>query len=203
VKPLPYDPEGAASLLEEAGWKDTDGDGIREKNGQKLSFELLSYNSPTLINILAGTTDYMKKIGVETTLRPLEWASFMNRLHEKDFQASYLVWGVGADPDYQYNVWHSSQHKVGRNYGKYVNPKVDALFEKGRTTFDFEERVRIYQEIQRIMYEDQACLFLYHLPLRFSVHQRFKGVKVAPYDPFLSYPGIFGWWVPKELQKCR
>jgi peptide/nickel transport system substrate-binding protein len=109
---------------------------------------------------------------------------------------------MGADPDYSYNTWHSSQYKVGRNYGKYANPKADALWVKGRTVFDPAERKKIYQELQQIIYEDQPALFLYYLPIRFAVSKNIKGVRMSPRDPVIFYPGIFGWWIPKELQKC-
>jgi peptide/nickel transport system substrate-binding protein len=203
VKVLPFDTEGARAILEEAGWKDTDGDGIREKDGQKLEFEILCYNNQTLIDILAAAADGMKKAGVNATLRPLEWTTVMDRLHAKDFQASYIAWSMGVDPDYSYNTWHSSQWEQGRNYGKYANPKVDELFDKGRRTYDFEQRKQIYQEIQKLIYDDQPALFMYSMPIRFAVNKRIKGVRLSPRDPFIFYPGVFGWWVPKELQKCK
>jgi peptide/nickel transport system substrate-binding protein len=203
VKPLAYDPGAAMALLDQAGWKDVDGDGIREKDGIPFAFDLLAFQDRTVIDILTAATDYMKKVGVRPTLRPLEAATYIERLQESDFQAAYLAWTVGVDPDYQYNVWHSSQYGRGRNFADYRNAQVDALFEEGRRTFDPAERKRIYQKIQRILYEDQACFFLYYLPHRFAIHRRFNGVTLSAFDPFLTYPGVFSWWVPKREQKCR
>lgn len=202
VKLLPHHPDAARDLLEAAGWRDIDGDGIREKGGKDFAFEILGYSIPAAVDILTAIANDMKKVGVNATVRAFETKTFQKHLMESDFQASYFPLSMTVDPDYGYNVWHSSQVKVGRNVGKYANPRVDELFEKGRKTLDIDRRKEIYQEIQQIIYEDQAALFLYYIPIRFSVHKRIKGVEISPIGPFLFYPGLFGWWIPKDMQRC-
>jgi peptide/nickel transport system substrate-binding protein len=160
VKHIGFDPDRAIELLEEAGWVDDDTDGIVEKDGRKFEFELMTPNSPNSIEMAATLQAYWKDIGVECKIRNLEWATFSERVHNADFQAEMAGWGAGIDPDFSWNLWHSTQYKIGRNYGKYANARVDELLKMGRYEFDPEKRKRIYQEMQKLIYEDQPYLFI-------------------------------------------
>ena len=79
LQPYPYDPEGAMQLLEEAGWVDSDGDGIREKDGQRLEF-LISYSDILLMfetHVLVAQ-DQLKDVGFDVTLEKVEWANYIS-----------------------------------------------------------------------------------------------------------------------------
>jgi peptide/nickel transport system substrate-binding protein len=200
IKRLPYDPQQARELLTEAGWVDTNNDGTRDKDGQEFKFEFLCPQSESAVEIATILKNYWEKIGVNADLRTLEWATFMQRVQSHDFQAELSGWGAGVDPDFSYNVWHSSQYATGRNYGGYKNATVDSLFEAGRREFDREKRKEIYQEISKLIYEDQPYVFLTFRSFLYFQSKRLMGVKISPRGPYLFNPGMLDWWIPKEYQ---
>ncbi len=200
VKKYPYNPEKAKKLLEEAGWKDTDGDGILDKNGKKFEFTIMT-NQGNLNR--AKTAQILQKrlgeIGISVKIRIVEWASFINEfIDKKRFEAVILGWSTGIDPD-QYDIWHSS--KTGPkelNFISFKNKEVDKLLEKGRLTFDKEKRKKIYWKFQEILAEEQPYVFLYVPYSLVIIHKRFRNVKLAPAG--ITY-NLEKWYVPKLEQK--
>ncbi len=200
VKRYPYDPEKAKRLLKEAGWRDTDGDGIVDKDGHPFEFTILTNMGNSLRERTATIIQWrLKQIGIKVNIRLLEWSTFINEFIDKRrFEAVILGWSIGLDPD-QYDIWHSS--KTGPkefNFVSYKNSEVDQLLERGRRTFDIEKRKKAYYRIQEILAEDQPYVFLYvpyALPI---VHKRFHGIKPSPIG--ITY-NLHKWYVPKHLQK--
>ncbi|MCQ9206215.1 MAG: peptide-binding protein, partial [Omnitrophica bacterium] len=138
VKKYEYNPQKAKSLLKDAGWLDTDGDGFLDKNGKRFEFTVLT-NMGNKLRLNAATIIQWRlaKLGIKVNIRVLEWSTFINEfIDKKRFEAVILGWGIGLDPD-QYDIWHSS--KIGEkelNFISYQNKEVDELLEKGRRTFD-------------------------------------------------------------------
>jgi peptide/nickel transport system substrate-binding protein len=200
IERLPYDPQLAREMLEEAGWTDTNNDGIREMDGVDFRFEFVCHQSESSVEIATILRNYWEKIGVIADIRPLEWATLLQRVQSHDFEAELSGWGAGVDPDFSYNLWHSSQYATGRNYGGYNNPAVDSLFEAGRVEFDREKRAEIYREVSRIIYEDQPYIFLTFRSWLYFQSKRLKGVEICPRGPYLFSPGMNNWWIPEEHQ---
>lgn len=182
LRPVPYDPEKARALLAEAGFADHDGDGIVDRDGAPLAFTILT-NQGNEQRILCATViqSLLKKVGVEVRIRTVEWAAFIHEFVDKGrFDAVILGWTISQDPDI-YQVWHSSQAREGGlNFTRYVNPELDDLLERGRSTPDRAERKRVYDRVQELMHEEQPYCFLFvpnSLPV---VQRRFRGVDPAP-----------------------
>ena len=196
----PYNPEKAKQLLREAGWEDHDGDGRLDKDGKPFAFTVMTNQGNAL---RAQTAEIIQRrleeIGIKMKIRIVEWSAFINEFIDKrKFEAVILGWTTGQDPD-MFDIWHSS--KTGPkelNFISYKNPEVDRLLEKGRHTFDREERRKYYDRFQEILAEEQPYTFLYvpeSLPI---IAARFHGVKPAPAG--ISY-NFIKWYVPKPLQK--
>lgn len=202
VKKYNYNPEKAKSLLEEAGWKDTNGDGFLDKEGKVFEFTILTNMGNSYRIKTASIIQWrLKKIGIKVNIRILEWSSFINEfIDKKRFEVVLLGWSIGLDPD-QYDIWHSSKTKEKEfNFVSYKNQEVDVLLEKGRRTFDIEERKKYYFKLQEILAEDAPYIFLYvpdSLPI---VHSRFKGIKPEPIG--IGY-NIHKWYVPAGLQRHK
>ena len=162
VKPLPYDPHRAKELLAEAGWRDTDGDGILDKNGKPFKFDLITNNgNPIRSDIAVLVQRQLKQVGIDVKIYLYEWAVFVrDKINPRNFEACVLGWSLGLDPDV-YEIWHSSQGAKGLNFVGYSNPRADELIELGRTEFDREKRKAIYQELSAIIYKDQPYTFLF------------------------------------------
>jgi ABC-type transport system substrate-binding protein len=162
VQPLPYDPKAAAALLDEAGWK-PGADGIRVKEGKRLSFTLLANNGNEIRKDIATLVqDDLKKIGVEVKVEIYEWSVLLKRFVSKgEFDAIVLGWGLGNGFD-QYGIWHSSQtHPEELNFIHYNNPKVDHLLTDLRQEYSRAEIIRMAGDLQQTIYADQPYLFLF------------------------------------------
>jgi peptide/nickel transport system substrate-binding protein len=203
IKPLKYDPAKAAALLDEAGWKVDPNDGWRYKDidGQRTLFRFeLTYPqaSPVAPQICAIFQQDLQRIGVQMTTRSIEWATFLVRTRDHDFQAETAAWGTGTDPDDDWNLWRTDQYKTGRNYGGYSNPRVDKLFEQGRREFDQAKRWKIYAEIDKLIYEDQPYSWLMFRPTTAAIQKRIRGIVFCPRGLDGFTPGALGWWVPRS-----
>jgi peptide/nickel transport system substrate-binding protein len=200
VKDYPFDPAAARALLEAAGWHDADGDGVREKSGQRLAFTIVTNQGNDLRAKTAEIVQRrLKEVGIEVQIRVVEWATFLKEfIFPGNFDVTILGWTGGPEPD-QYNIWHSS--KTGPrelNFIHYRNAEVDALLERGRRTFDQAERKRIYDRFQEILAEEQPYTFLYVPEALPVVARRFRGIEPAPAG--ISH-NFIKWYVPEAEQK--
>lgn len=202
VRLYPYNPEKALSMLNNAGYKDHDHDGILDKEGQALEFTLLTnQGNPLRAKTAQIIQQRLKVIGIEVHIRIIEWTVFIKEYINKGrFDAIILGWNILQDPDL-YSVWHSSNAvKSGLNFVGYKNREVDNLLEQGRKTFDRKKRKACYDRIQVILAEEQPYVFLYcpyNLP---AVSSRFMGIEPAPAG--ITY-NLDDWYVPKALQKYK
>lgn len=200
LKPYAYDPNKARRLLAEEGWRDSNGDGLLDKNGQPFKFTILTnQGNEQRIKTATIIQQRLKLIGVAVDIRTVEWAAFTKEfLNKGNFEATILGWNILQDPDI-FTVWHSSQFPpTGLNVTYYKNEELDRLLVEGRTTLDQEKRKRIYDRVQEILHEDQPYTFLY-VPLALPiVHARFRNVEVAPAGIMHNFTE---WWVPTHLQR--
>jgi peptide/nickel transport system substrate-binding protein len=199
VQPWPYDLEYAKKLLDEAGWVDTDGDGIRDKNGIVFRFKFM-YSSENALyqRILKFLKDSCAKVGIDIIPEPLEWSILINRLNDRKFDSTIMGWGgeILEDP---YQIFHSSQ--IGNRASNFVgfrNPEADALIEEIRRTFDDQKRTLIFQKLHRLLHDQQPYTFLFTRPTFRILDKRFQNVIIHKLG--LNY---LEWYVPKELQKYK
>ncbi len=196
--PWPFDIERAKKQLAEAGWRDTDGDGILDKDGRKFSFTMMQIAShPIQSKMLPMIKETMAKAGIDMKIQVFEWSVFVQRIEQQSFEACALGWTMPLDPD-PYQVWHSSQaDKLGSsNHIGYKNPEVDRLIEQLRVTFDQEKRVELCHRIGRILHQDQPYTFLFVPNALVAQAARYRNVRIFP-------GGIADeiMWTPASLQK--
>ncbi|MFV0551913.1 MAG: ABC transporter substrate-binding protein, partial [Anaerorhabdus sp.] len=162
ITPIPYNPDDAKKLLDDAGW--TPGpDGIRTKNGQRLAFTLtINQANEVRKDIATLVQDNLRDIGVDVKIEIYEWSVFITRFINKlEFQATVLGWSTGVDFD-AFQVWHSSQSNPGQlNFVGYNNPQVDTLLERIRQQYDPEKIRTMAGQIQDLIFADQPYLFLF------------------------------------------
>ncbi len=167
LEPIPYDLQKAQSLLESAGWQDTDNDGIRDKSidNRRIAarFELMIYaDSPTYRQVAEIVKEECRKVGIDVVIAPTKWNLMLQKLRKRDYDAAMLGWALSWKQD-PYQVWHSSQADLpdSSNHVAYRNPEVDAAIEKLRVTMDEDEQKELYHRIHRLIYEDQPYTFLF------------------------------------------
>jgi peptide/nickel transport system substrate-binding protein len=192
-KPYQQDLNKAEDLLDAAGWKDTDGDGIRDKeiDGKRVPFRFTLYTFQTESGMQAATLmkTCLEKIGVICYVKPTEFAELVDTVQNHKFDAAMGGWGSGTDPDTESNIWGTDQ---GRNYVSYSNLQVDELFAKGRREFDRDKRAAIYSEIDRLIWDDQPYTWLFNRNSLIAFNKSLRGYNFSPTGPFLFSPGISG-----------
>lgn len=202
IDEYPYSPDTAKELLTQAGWTDTDGDGVIDRDGMPFAFTILT-NQGNEQRIKAATIiqSQLKAVGIEVKIRTVEWAAFLKEFVFKGrFDVVLLSWNILQDPDL-YDVWHSSKAAPGGlNFVGYRNPEVDDLLERARSTFDQAERKKLYDRFQEVLHRDQPYCFLYvpySLPI---VSSRFQGLELAPEG--LTH-NFIRWWTPRDQQRYQ
>lgn len=199
IKPWPHDLAKASELLEKAGWKDSDGDGIRDREGRPFKFQLLMPSGRRETQDLADTVKAeLKKIGVVMTIGARDWASFITELDQRNFEAVTLGWRLVLEPD-PYQIWHSSQTgPSGSNFVNFVNQEADEIIERARREFDEEKRNPMFHRFHEIIHYEQPYTFLFNRPSLLLVHNRYQNVKQYP----LSLD-VTEWWVRSGEQRLR
>lgn len=203
LKPYPYDPAKAKALLQEAGFIDSDGDGVLERNGKPFSFEIITNQNKEREKSAVLIQRRLKEVGIDVRIRAIEWASFISRfIKTGDFDVVVLGWSLGLDPD-QYNIWHSSQQAPGQfNFIGYNNPAVDKLLEQGRLELNPDKRMKIYHEFARVLLEDSPIVYLsagYGLT---AIHKRVKGID-NPAPPAGIGWNSYDWYIPEPLRRSK
>lgn len=198
-KPYVQDFDKAEQLLDEAGWKDSDGDGVRDKmiNGKKVTFDftIITVNKDDRIKICNLLKENLEQIGIRCTVRPQDFPTVIQALVSRDYEAAFGGWGTGTDPYTTENIFKTGEE---RNYAEYSNPVVDKLFEQGLKEFDFEKRRKIYQRIHEILWEDQPYTWLFYQNGYFAFSKRLRGYEFSPRGPFHFSPGIGAIWTPVD-----
>ncbi len=206
LPPIEFDPEKAKQLLNEAGWKDSNGDGVLDKmiNGKRVDFKftyLLNTNESRKQTILV-VADALKKVGIIAEIQTLEWSVFLEKIKKHEFDALMGAWVLTDYPPDQYQIFHSSQSKNdGSNYGSYSSPLADSLMQAYRSEFDETKRAAINKQLQRVLYDDQAYTFLWTPKAKYVYADRFKNVRWYPTPPTAYHTPE--WWVPANQRKYQ
>lgn len=181
VTPTPFDPKQSKELLAQAGWRDSNGDGILDKEGRPFSFTLLTNQGNTERQMACEIIQKnLKDVGIQVKIQVVEWGTFLKEfIDKKRFDAVLLAWQLSRDPDI-YDIFHSARIDGGFNFISYKNAEVDRLLEEGRRVFSEAERAEIYHKLHRILSEEEPYTFLYVPEALVAVHGRFQGVEMAP-----------------------
>ncbi|MCG8558132.1 MAG: ABC transporter substrate-binding protein [Proteobacteria bacterium] len=167
IRAWAFDLKAAAARLEQAGWKDRDGDGIRDKllEGRTHPFEftLVTFASSTEYQTMASIyREALLQIGVRMHPRPLEWSTLLKKLDEKEFGAYTGVWALPWEVDLM-QLWHSTQadRPASSNRVGFRNPRADRIAEALRSEFDPPERQRLCRAFHALVHEEQPYTFVY------------------------------------------
>jgi peptide/nickel transport system substrate-binding protein len=197
IEPWPYDPEEAKELLKAAGWVDSDGDGVRDKDGVPFRFKFSYSTGSTFYEQLAKLLkDEAAKIGVDILADPYEWSVFVERINDKKFEAAVMGFGgtIEFDP---YQTFHSSQIRDrGNNFVSFNDPQADELIDKARRTLDKDARYALYHKFHALLHEEQPYTFLFTRPAFRFIDRRFRNVKVHKLGL-----NELEWYVPKDKQR--
>lgn len=194
---LVQDLDKAEDLLDEAGWDDSDGDGIRDKeiNGQVVPFEfsLMTYQNDTGVQTATLMKECLDQIGIICHVKPTEFTVQVQKLTDGEFDAAMNGWGTGANPDTSSNLWMTGEP---RNYPRFADNQVDELFLAARREFDEEKRMDLYGQIHKILWDAQPYTWLFYRNDFFAFSKKLRGYNFSPRGPYGFDPGASSIYIP-------
>lgn len=190
LKPVPFDPEKAKQLLAEAGWKDSDKDGLLDKviDGKKTPFRFtITYmNTPAWKDIILIIAESYQAAGILMEMKPME----LNLVFQKAAEHDFDMLASGTITDFSRldfaQMWHTdSWHANGANFSGFGTSYTDALIDSSNTATEIDERIYYSRKLQEIIYDEQPVIFL-HQGKRYAViHKRFGNAQI-----FKEYPHV-------------
>lgn len=182
VNEYKYDPEKAAKLLDEAGWKVNEKDKFRYKDGKKFTINWLTYTGSkyedALISILK---ENWAKIGVDLVPQALDFNTLTDKVDKREFEMYNMAWTLTPDPDSK-QVFHSSQDVPGgSNYVKFHNAESDKLLDQGLVELDIKKRKEIYNKWAKLINEELPYIFVSGNMDMWVVNSRVKNLKVSSF----------------------
>jgi peptide/nickel transport system substrate-binding protein len=195
VSPLPYDPDASRRLLGESGWTDEDGDGVREKDGQRLTVRLLTNTgNQQRQDALVLIQQQLARVGVEVKPEALEFNSLVERAYGGDFDGLLMGWTLPTTFDFRY-AYHSSEADGGNNIIGYRNPEMDRILEAIRAQTSLADAGPLLAHMQTILHDEQPYTFLWQ-------SKRLVGARNRVHDAAPNYLyNLFNlrqWWVDPQ-----
>ncbi|MDP8239958.1 MAG: ABC transporter substrate-binding protein [Candidatus Hatepunaea meridiana] len=194
-----YDIAQAKTLLKEAGFSDSNNDGIVERDGYEFSVKL-KYERGLKSHEEVATIiqEELGKIGIEVTLEPKDKSILYQECqYEHNYDMALFGWEFGVDPD-RYDLFHSSQTEKGlQNFALYKNKEVDGLLQDGRSCNHFDTRQNTYYDVHRIIFEEVPHIFLYSQKANAAIHCRFHDYEINALSVFNN---ICNWYCDPKLR---
>jgi peptide/nickel transport system substrate-binding protein len=200
VKPFTLDLDRARALFAEAGWTDSNGDGVLDKDGRPFEFKVMTNaENKRRGDAAIRLQSQFKNVGVVMNIEKIEFNAMTDRLKKRDFEAVIGGWSAGlfVDPT---DMWHTDrpENPSEFNYTSYSNAAVDALIENGLQTPKPEEAGPVWKEMQAAIYDDQPYLFLWWMDEIVAIDGRFQNTEI---NLLSNYNHLWDWSVPADKVK--
>ena len=191
LRPLAYHPPLARTLLEDDGWRDTNRDGVRERQGRPFTFSLMvSTASRTWERAATVVQQDLGKAGIRMGIVTVDWSVFLQRLKDHDFDAAVLAMSFSSWENADVApLFGCAAIGGGQNYGGWCSKDADRMLEGLRSTFDLAGRRTICRDLSKLLYRDQPVTFLNTAELVALVRRDVRGIIVS--DLNLGEPGIW------------
>ena len=180
--PYAYDPDGANKMLDDAGIKDTDGDGVRELDGENIVLTYVSYENRSLNDFSDAHAQYLKEIGIGVKADYGSADDQWNKLVSGEYDLNNNNWTTVAngDPTEYMANWYG---KSEANYCGYQNDEYDALYEKLSETSDKDARADLFQQMQQILIDDAVAVVdgYYNSSMIYSKNVGYAHIHTADY----------------------
>ncbi|MCC6319755.1 MAG: peptide ABC transporter substrate-binding protein [Gemmatimonadaceae bacterium] len=194
IAQIPYAVEAARALLDSLGWRDANGDGIRERHGRPLRFQVTVPSvSATRRQIAVTLQEQLRQVGVDAVIDVAEPAVLAPRLTQGKFDAFIHVWHGDASPSGIVQVWGGRDLAQSANFGWYASATVDSLLDLAGHEATRDRARTFYREAYEVIVQDAPAIFLWE-PRTFAlVHRRIKFDRL---DGSGWWMGIPTWRIP-------
>ncbi len=192
IAPYDYNIDKAKQMLADAGWKDTDGNGILDKviDGQKTEFTLnFTVNSGNDIRKQSALIfqEDARKAGIEVTVTQQDWTVYLNNQKKHNFEVFFGSWVSAPVPNDFKQIFHTeSALNEGSNFVSFGSAASDALIDSIKVELDEEKRAVLNKRFQKILYDETSYIFLYSPLERIAIHKRFTNA-----EPSVARPGFW------------
>ncbi|MGC4105894.1 MAG: ABC transporter substrate-binding protein [Thermomicrobiales bacterium] len=185
----PFDPDATVAALEALGWADSDGDGIVEKDGAKLSFTALNLPNDSFGRAAQVVQAQFADVGVEMIIQQMEFATVLEKISSESHQAVFMGYTY-QDPDIAYLIFDSSQAGAGINLNAVRDPELDALINEGRSATDPEARAAVYETMQKYVNDQGLFIPLWYDSYYLAFQKSIRNANFHP-DNYTVYYDAF------------
>ena len=181
ANPYKYDPEKAKKILDDAGIKDTNGDGFRELDGKEIDLQFVSYESRCLNDFSDAFIQYLKEVGIKVTPKYGTSDDQWSKLTTGEYDLNNNNWQTvpTGDPEAFLDNWYS---KSEANYCAYKNDEYDKLYEELQKEMDVTKRPAIIEKLQKILLDDAAAIVDGYYTASMAFSKNVTGVEMYPVD---------------------
>ncbi len=197
VRRYPYSAEDARAMLDEADWRDHDGDGVRDKGGVALKFTITSSDEPARFAAAQQVAQDLIAAGMRVDVRAVPFAELVDRVaRQRAFDVLLVGINLGNDPD-PYPFFHSSQVKdPGDNFSGFATLPIDRALEAARRTYDQRIRRDLYTPVFQAIATEVPVVFLYFTDYLYAQRRSVNGLKIAPIsEPTQRLWNVEDWYV--------
>jgi peptide/nickel transport system substrate-binding protein len=198
-----FDPARAARELEAAGWRDADGDGIRERGGRRLSLRVLVHTTSAARRQLAVLLqEQLKQVGAEVTIDALDPAAFAQAAQRGEWDTMLEAWHADPDPRGILQRW-GAPGREGRgsaNTNGYRGAEFEALVDTASSTFDRTRSAALYARAYAALADDAPAVWLFEMRNVAGVHRR---VRPAPLRADAWWADLADWTIPAAERGAR
>lgn len=198
---IPFEPERAKALLDQAGWRDSNNDGTRDKDRVELAFTLITPDDPTRVALAHEIAKQWQAIGIRATVQAAPTSLLVqNILRPRQFDAVLYEWRtLSNDPD-QYENWHELQipspTNFGQNYSGLKDRDISEALEAARKTNDQAKRAELYRKFQERFAALTPALLLYYPIYTYGVDARVQGIQIGSLlTPSDRFRNITQWYL--------
>jgi peptide/nickel transport system substrate-binding protein len=200
---IPYDLTRARQILDSLGWRDTNGDGVRERNGRSLQFSLIvPGTSKARVRLAVLIQEQLRQAGVKVDVEQLDFPVLIERERKRAFDAAIGQWNTQPSPGSVRGSWGTvgSRSTSGTNYSSYENPVFDASVDSALASFDQSARRAHFTKAYQTIIQDAPAIWLAELIPAVGFHSR---LQLAPLRSDAWWSHIPDWWIPADKRIAR
>ena len=198
-----FSAEDASALLDQADWKDHDGDGIRDKGGQKLAFTISTSDEPARTAAATEIQRDLNAVGMGITVKSMPFGQLVDSVaRQRSFDALLVEIAVSGDPD-PYTFFHSTEvNEPGHNFSGFSTLPIDRSLEAARRTFDEAARRELYAPVFQAISKEVPVVFLYFSDYLYAQSRQVQGLRIAPLtDPRERFWNVEDWYVKTQPKR--